>query len=137
MHVTWTTHCLKPMGFLLRRPRNLLAPQALIWTVPALYCYSFYAICLNPSSNIFFIFFATLMSLSCIVPQAEHTNSFTDSFWVSVFWYPQTEHNWLLASIADMYVTSNRNRIFTTHLPLASIALLLYILDSNTKRSAA
>ena len=55
-----TTHCLKPMGFLLRRPRNLLSPQALIRTVPALYCY-FYAICLNPSSS---IFFAALISLS-------------------------------------------------------------------------
>ncbi len=30
------THCLKPMGFLLRRPRNLLSPQALIRAVPAL-----------------------------------------------------------------------------------------------------
>ena len=35
----WTTHCLKPMGFLLPRPRNLLSPQALIRAVPALYCY--------------------------------------------------------------------------------------------------
>ena len=24
----WTIHCLKPMGFLLHRPRNLLTPQA-------------------------------------------------------------------------------------------------------------
>ena len=90
----WTTHCLKPMGFLLRRPRNLLSPQALIRTVPALYCYSFYTICLNPSSN---IFFAALMSLSCVVPQTGHTHSLTDRFFVSVFWYPQAEHSWLLA----------------------------------------
>ena len=42
LRVMWTTHCLKPMGFLLHRPRNLLSPQALIWAVPALYislCY--------------------------------------------------------------------------------------------------
>ena len=92
--VLWTTHCLKPMGFLLRRPRNLLSPQALIRTVPVLYCYSFYAIRLNPSSS---IFFAALISLSCVVPQTGHTHSLTDRFFVSVFWYPQTEHSWLLA----------------------------------------
>ena len=90
----WTTHCLKPMGFLLRRPRNLLSPQALIRTVPVLYCYSFYAICLNPSSS---IFFAALISLSWFVPQTGHIHSLTDRFFVSVFWYPQAEHSWLLA----------------------------------------
>ena len=37
-----------------------LSPQALIRAVPALFCY-FYAICLNPSSS---IFFAALISLS-------------------------------------------------------------------------
>ena len=44
----WTTHCLKPMGFLLHRPRNLLSPQALIWAVPALYislCYLSQSFC--------------------------------------------------------------------------------------------
>ena len=90
----WTTHCLKPMGFLLRRPRNLLSPQALIRAVPALCCYSFYAICLNPSSS---IFFAALISLSWFVPQTGHIHSLTDRFFVSVFWYPQAEHSWLLA----------------------------------------
>ena len=92
--ILWTTHCLKPMGFLLRRPRNLLSPQALIRTVPVLYCYSFYAICLNPSSS---IFFAALISLSWFVPQTGHIHSLTDRFFVSVFWYPQAEHSWLLA----------------------------------------
>ena len=91
--MSWTTHCLKPMGFLLRRPRNLLSPQAFIRAVPALYCY-FYAICLNPSSS---IFFAALISLSWFVPQTGHVHSLTDRFFVSVFWYPQTEHSWLLA----------------------------------------
>ena len=89
----WTTHCLKPMGFLLRRPRNLLSPQALIRAVPALYYY-FYAISLNPSSS---IFFAALISLSWFVPQTGHIHSLTDRFFVSAFWYPQAEHNWLLA----------------------------------------
>ena len=38
-HFKRTTHCLKPMGFLLHRPRNLLSPQALIRTVPALFIF--------------------------------------------------------------------------------------------------
>ena len=69
---------------------SLLSPQALIRTVPALYCYSFYAICLNPSSS---IFFAALISLSWFVPQTGHIHSLTDRFFVSVFWYPQAEHS--------------------------------------------
>ena len=32
----WTTHCLKPMGFLLQRPRNLLTPQVSIRAEPSL-----------------------------------------------------------------------------------------------------
>ena len=68
---------------------SLLSPQALIRAVPALYYY-FYAICLNPSSS---IFFAALISLSCFVPQTGHIHSLTDRFFVSVFWYPQAEHN--------------------------------------------
>ena len=90
----WTTHCLKPMGFLLHRPRNLLSPQALIWAVPALYIISYYAICLNPSAS---IFFAALISLSCFIPQFGHIHSLTHKSFVSVFWYPQAKHNWLPA----------------------------------------
>ena len=82
------------MGFLLHRPRDLLSPQALIRAVPALYSYSSYAICRNPSAS---IFFAALMSLSCFAPQTGHDHSLIDKSFVSVFWYPQTEHNWLLA----------------------------------------
>ena len=57
------------MSFLLRRPRNLLSPQALIRIVPTLLIGS-YAICLNPSAN---MFFAAFISLSCFVPQTGHT----------------------------------------------------------------
>ena len=63
---------------------------ASVRAVPALCCYSFYAICLNPSSS---MFFAALISLSCFVPQTGHTHSLTDRFFVSVFWNPQVEHN--------------------------------------------
>ena len=90
----WTTHCLKPMGFLLYRPRNLLSPQALIRTVPTLFIIFSYAICLSPSAS---IFFAALISLSCFTPQAAHSHFLTDKSFVSVFWYPQTEQIWLLA----------------------------------------
>lgn len=65
-------HCLKPMGFLLHRLRNLLSPQALIRAVPALYIISYYAIFLNPSAN---IFFAALISPSCFSPHTGHIHS--------------------------------------------------------------
>ena len=41
------------------------------------------------------IFFAALMSLSCFAPQTGHDHSLIDKSFISVFWYPQTEHNWL------------------------------------------